>query len=429
MLSKESSILMGVAVRACLFASSSIEKWLIDRPEVSTPQSSWTRLKEGMALHQYNISLYDGDSFHDTPLMLHLFLNLKKFSPLLFPIIFVLADVVAALSLFSFTKLYSENEISEQQKNKSKFAKDSDRIMIKENRAEWIPDLICMLYMFNPFLIASCIAKSTTVFNNLFLCQLFYHTVKGNAVQSTLFLALTTYQTFYPVQLLAPVIMHFHLKSSSHIYATSMKITLLFTVWSLILFGASCIESWDSAFATVKFIVTVPDLTPNVGVFWYFFTEVFDHFHTFFLSVFQLNVLIFSLPLTIKLRSRPIFLMFMLCYIISTFKSYPSVADAGFCLCLMPVWSYTFNYLRFPFVTSVILLVSTLLCPIMWHLWIHAGTANANFYFATTLAYTTAHVFIMTDMLVAYLKYDFHLWEGVKIKINGKPAQIRLMKS
>ena len=33
--------------------------------------------------------------------------------------------------------------------------------------------------------------------------------------------------------------------------------------------------------------LTLPDLTPNPGLWWYFFTEMFDHFRAFFLMVFS----------------------------------------------------------------------------------------------------------------------------------------------
>lgn len=36
--------------------------------------------------------------------------------------------------------------------------------------------------------------------------------------------------------------------------------------------------------------LTVPDLTPNVGLWWYFFTEMFDHFRNFFLMVFTVGL-------------------------------------------------------------------------------------------------------------------------------------------
>lgn len=48
--------------------------------------------------------------------------------------------------------------------------------------------------------------------------------------------------------------------------------------------------------------LSVPDLTPNMGVFWYFFTEMFEHFRTFFICVFQINAFIYTLPLAIRLR-------------------------------------------------------------------------------------------------------------------------------
>ena len=35
--------------------------------------------------------------------------------------------------------------------------------------------------------------------------------------------------------------------------------------------------------------LTLPDLTPNPGMWWYFFTEMFDHFRPFFLMVFSVR--------------------------------------------------------------------------------------------------------------------------------------------
>ena len=49
--------------------------------------------------------------------------------------------------------------------------------------------------------------------------------------------------------------------------------------------------------------LTVPDLTPNVGLFWYFFTEAFEHFRVFFLCVFQINAFLYVLPLSVRFRS------------------------------------------------------------------------------------------------------------------------------
>lgn len=48
--------------------------------------------------------------------------------------------------------------------------------------------------------------------------------------------------------------------------------------------------------------IFLTDLTPNVGVFWYFFIELFDQFRSFFMLVFQFHAFIFTLPVCIKFR-------------------------------------------------------------------------------------------------------------------------------
>lgn len=47
---------------------------------------------------------------------------------------------------------------------------------------------------------------------------------------------------------------------------------------------------------------TVQDLTPNIGLYWYFFIEMFDHFRNFFILVFQAHLLCYSIPICLKLR-------------------------------------------------------------------------------------------------------------------------------
>ena len=50
------------------------------------------------------------------------------------------------------------------------------------------------------------------------------------------------------------------------------------------------------------FRLSVPDLSPNLGVFWYFFTEMFEHFRSFFICVFQIHAFLYTVPLAVKLR-------------------------------------------------------------------------------------------------------------------------------
>ena len=77
-----------------------------------------------------------------------------------------------------------------------------------------------------------------------------------------------------------------------------------FAVLGGLLYASFLLEkgSWAFLKSTYGFILTVPDLTPNMGVFWYFFTEMFEHFRLFFICVFQINAFIYAVPLAVKLR-------------------------------------------------------------------------------------------------------------------------------
>uniref|UniRef100_A0AAZ3SK27 Phosphatidylinositol glycan anchor biosynthesis, class U n=1 Tax=Oncorhynchus tshawytscha TaxID=74940 RepID=A0AAZ3SK27_ONCTS len=48
---------------------------------------------------------------------------------------------------------------------------------------------------------------------------------------------------------------------------------------------------------------------------------MFEHFRLFFICVFQINVFFYTIPLPIKLKEHPVFLIFMQIAIISIFKS------------------------------------------------------------------------------------------------------------
>ena len=72
------------------------------------------------------------------------------------------------------------------------------------------------------------------------------------------------------------------------------------------------------------------------------------------------------------------------------------------------------------------LLVTSVLSPIVWYLWIYAGSANANFFLATTLAFATAQILLLTDVVFAQAKYDYHLRHGTDLKLGAKQAQLIL---
>jgi GPI-anchor transamidase subunit U len=74
--------------------------------------------------------------------------------------------------------------------------------------------------------------------------------------------------------------------------------------WIKETWGATYVDSYVLSGFVIDILgrLTVPDLTPNVGLWWYFFTEMFDHFRSFFLMVFTAIVIIGTIPITIKFQ-------------------------------------------------------------------------------------------------------------------------------
>jgi phosphatidylinositol glycan class U len=61
-------------------------------------------------------------------------------------------------------------------------------------------------------------------------------------------------------------------------------------------------------------------------MWWYFFTEMFDHFRPFFRGAFQLHLVIYVAPLCLRLQD-PLQATLVLVGGISTWKSYPTLGD------------------------------------------------------------------------------------------------------
>ena len=63
-------------------------------------------------------------------------------------------------------------------------------------------------------------------------------------------------------------------------------------------------NSWTFMYSTLGFTLAVPELTPNMGLFWYFFTEMFEHFRVFFVCTFQINCFVYVYPLASRLKNQ-----------------------------------------------------------------------------------------------------------------------------
>jgi phosphatidylinositol glycan class U len=175
--------------------------------------------------------------------------------------------------------------------------------------------------------------------------------------------------------------------------------------------------SWEFLASTYGFQLLLPDLTPNVGLWWYFFIEMFDSFRQFFLAVFWLHLGGYVAGLSIRIRRQPLFVLITLLGLFAIFKPYPSISDTSLYLGVLPLYSHIFPLMRYTFFAVSTLLYATLLGPAFYYLWIYAGSGNANFFYAITLVWSLGLSVLLADSIFAVLKDE---WEVERPDMKGK---------
>ena len=185
----------------------------------------------------------------------------------------------------------------------------------------------------------------------------------------------------------------------------------------LILVSCSITGDLQFLYSTWGVQLTLSDLTPNVGLWWYFFIEMFDSFRSFFLAVFWLHLCAYVGGLCIRIRRQPLVVIAILLGIFSIFKPYPSIADATLFLSMIPLFRHIFPLMRYSFLTGSTILYSLFLGPAFYHLWIYAGSGNANFFYAITLVWSLGLSLLVSDLTFAVLRDE---WEIERPEMVGK---------
>lgn len=406
---------VGAAIRFW-FLFSEYNDSVINRIELATPLNTWKRVKEGVTLYHEGISPYDGDLFHRTPIELVIFTWLiYSVPPFAVNLLFIICDMVTSFILYKTASLYMRELFQKQEREKSKYVTDTKNSLLKEEDILIAPVYVFSAYLFNPYIILNCAAKTTTVFSNLLLSLVLLSMIKGKLLLSCSLLAVCTLRSFYPWVLLVPIGIYAY-KSGRNKLSSAILLPVCFFGISLLFLLQICyqiMKDWNFIENTILFILNVPDLKPNMGLFWYFFTEMFEHFRPLFLWSFQINAtVLYLIPLSIRFKEDPMLLSFSLITLIAIFKSYPSVGDIGFYLSLIPMWKHLFEFMAQGFTVLCVTVCCSVFAPTVWHLWIYSGSANANFYFGVTLAFATAQIFLITDILFAYTKREFNLRYG-----------------
>ncbi|KAG5999956.1 hypothetical protein E4U43_001758 [Claviceps pusilla] len=403
---------------------------LTGRVEISTPVTSFKRLQEGLFLYNHNVWPYDGGVFHQAPLLLPLFSLLPdvKTWPIFTSILYILIDVLSADAL---SRIADSGEAGQS------------RLFSSPRRGKRASGLVvAAAFLFNPFTIATCIGRTTSVFTSCAILHAVARAVSGSAFNAMIALSFASYLSMYPILLLPPLILLSYDRQPAAAAAVAdkddndkrrsnkgrglifaAKCVAVTSTCVAVLLGMSYLltnNSWTFLSRTYGIQLTLSDLTPNVGLWWYFFIEMFDSFRAFFLAVFWLHLTAYVGGLSIRIRTQPLAVLTILLGIFSIFKPYPSISDTSLFLAMLPLYWHVFPLMRYTYVASATLLYATFLGPAFYYLWIYAGSGNANFFYAITLVWSLGQSLLVTDLTFAVLRDE---WEVERPEMVGREVK------
>jgi phosphatidylinositol glycan class U len=279
-------------------------------------------------------------------------------------------------------------------------------------------------FLFNPFTIATCIGRPTSVFTTCAILHAISKAVVGASFTSMFAISFAAYLLMYPILLFPPLVLlcwdrRRPTKGINSIFGFVLgnALAVAGSIYSLFQMSALITGSWEFISSTYGVQLLLPDLTPNVGLWWYFFVEMFDSFRNFFLGVFWIHLSSYVGGLTIRLRRQPLFVLTILLGIFAIFKPYPSISDTSLFLAMLPLYRHVFPLMRYTFLASSTVLYATLLGPAFYYLWIYAGSGNANFFYAITLVWSLGLSVLVADALFAVLRDE---WEVERPEMRGK---------
>lgn len=282
-------------------------------------------------------------------------------------------------------------------------------------------------YLFDPFSIATCIGRSTSVFTNCTILWAIAKAVAGNPFGAVVAIAFASYLSMYPLLLLPPLLLLCYdrqrperaVKSAAAF--AGFRMVLVAVVLGL-LFAMSYLftGSWEFLASTYGVQLTLTDLTPNVGLWWYFFIEMFDSFRSFFIAVFWLHLSSYVGAMCIRIRRQPLVVLTLMLGIFAIFKPYPSISDTALFLGMVPLYRHVFPLMRYTFVVAAVVMYATFLGPAFYHLWIYAGSGNANFFYAITLVWGLGQSLLVCDLAFAVLRDE---WEVERPDMIGKDVR------
>ncbi|WIA30077.1 hypothetical protein OEZ86_000172 [Tetradesmus obliquus] len=351
------------------------------------------KTREGIRLLQLGISPYEGDSCHIPPLWLAVVAPWVQHR-VLCVLPNMVCDVVAAAAL-----LLAAAHLFDHPAGPASRRRD----------APWLsPQQLSLLYLLQPFAVLACVAGSSTSAENMGVLLAVAGGVTRNAPMAAAGVAVGTYMGLHPALLVVPLLLLMWrgpedvLQHRQVGIAHSQQPLQLQSCWAVCVY---------------KLPLLLEDYTPNIGLWWYFFTEMFAAFRPFFTFVFHSFAVVLAVPVAIRFNNRPLFAVWVQLFISCMFKPYASVGDMVPWLALLPLLQQQLQCVKAGlfFVNSFVLLL--VLGLAMWHQWINVDAANSNFFYSITLLLGVWYTVFLTHLVRLTAQLDRRL-AGKRLQLS-----------
>ncbi|CAH8860695.1 unnamed protein product [Trichobilharzia szidati] len=320
--------------------------------------------------------------------------------------------------------------LSLQKRSKSSVHESSKHLLLKETDLKKLQALSLIWYSLNPYSILVSASNSTCIVYNIVFLWINISICKGYLLLASVLCAFGCYIHLYPGYLIFPVLAAAYLSSSNELKPTKIinrlftsclpPLTVFITSLLTLLWVSYIIQNNDWRFLTSVYwhTITVADCTPQMGIYWYMFVEMFEHFREFFTWVFQLLIFILVVGLTLKFSHNPLYICLITSLLMNVLQPYHSIGQLGLLISILPIWNHILKQTHLLFISTCFLVTALILSPLFHYIWLQPGTGNANFYFSASLVHAFGQVILITDLLNAQGKYDYYLRVGDKFKLS-----------
>ncbi|BFZ60917.1 hypothetical protein YB2330_001969 [Saitoella coloradoensis] len=266
---------------------------------------------------------------------------------------------------------------------------------------------VAAAYLLNPYIILTNIAHSTSSPTNALTLTTLYHAL--NLQHSLSFEAVIAGVAtmllgggFHAALIVVPTMVM--------LTFPNLRLFTAFFVVALTVAGALIQQELFPGYLTSVLLTPLTsnlDARPDTALWWYFHIRIFVTFRDFFTCISSLHLVIYIVPLCIKLgnsdqqQQQPLILPTALAGIIAAFGTYPFLADTALPLYLLSFSPATLSYLAHPFLTLLVLISSSILLPVFGELWLGRGIGNANFGWAVGMVWVLGQLWGVVDLVGA----------------------------